>query len=147
MQPVTTVGSVASGGLIGDFSQVVQGAGIWGCGIESQLESWYRFLIQPDPYQSLQQMPSPANATGLTPAEVSPVCDPNTPTSQIYAKAYPTIRELMVANMMGQQGIVSSLCPIHVTDMSADGTSDPLYGYRPAATAIIDRLKVALHGS
>ena len=25
----------------------------FGCGIESQLESWYRFLVQPDPYASL----------------------------------------------------------------------------------------------
>jgi hypothetical protein len=49
--------------------------------------------------------------------------------------------------MMGQQGIVSSLCPIHVTDMSANGTSDPLYGYRPAVTAIINRLKVALNNA
>ena len=32
---------------------MVQGVGIWGCGIESQLESWYRFLVQPDPYGSL----------------------------------------------------------------------------------------------
>ena len=26
------------------------GVGVFGCGIESQMESWYRFLIQPDPY-------------------------------------------------------------------------------------------------
>ena len=41
----------------------------------------------------------------------------------------------------GGQGIVSSLCPIHVTEQ---GTGDPLYGYRPAVNAIVDRLKTAL---
>ena len=42
-----------AGTLIGDFSAMVGGVGILGCGIESQLESWYRFLIQPDPYATL----------------------------------------------------------------------------------------------
>ena len=44
----------------------------------------------------------------------------------------------------GGQGIVSSLCPIHVTDESSDGKSDPVYGYRPAVNAIVNRLKSAL---
>ena len=39
--------------LITDFAQMIGGVGVFGCGIESQLESWYRFLIQPDPYQSV----------------------------------------------------------------------------------------------
>ena len=37
---------------------------------------------------------------------------------------------------------MSSLCPIHVSDQS--GGSDPLFGYRPAVNAIIDRLKASL---
>jgi hypothetical protein len=41
----------------------------------------------------------------------------------------------------GGQGIVSSLCPIHVTEQ---GANDPLYGYRPAVNAIVNRLKTAL---
>jgi len=36
-----------------DFQNIILGTGVYGCGIESQLESWYRFLIQPDPYLSL----------------------------------------------------------------------------------------------
>jgi hypothetical protein len=32
---------------------MVGGTGFFGCGIPSQLESWYRFLVQPDPYQSI----------------------------------------------------------------------------------------------
>mgnify|MGYP001248758273 CR=1 FL=1 len=76
------------------------------------------------------------------------LCDPNTPTLQIYGKAYPSVREMEIAHAMAQQnaqaggqGIVSSLCPIHVTEM---GANDPLYGYRPAVNAIVNRLKTAL---
>jgi hypothetical protein len=65
---------------------------------------------------------------------------------QIKGKAYPDISELVVAHAMadqvsGVQGIVSSLCPIHTT---ATSPSDPVYGYRPAVNAIINRLKNAL---
>jgi hypothetical protein len=44
--------------------------------------------------------------------------------------------------MMGTQGIVSSICPVDVVDNAAG--NDPLYGYRPAVSAIVDRLKGAL---
>ena len=33
-----------------DISQLVGGVGGSGCGLEAQLESWYRFLVEPDPY-------------------------------------------------------------------------------------------------
>ncbi len=78
----------------------------------------------------------------LTHDQTSPVCDPTTVTQQDYAKAYPTIRELLVAHKMGDQGIASSICPIHVTDNAAK--TDPLYGYRPAVASIVNRLKNAL---
>jgi hypothetical protein len=39
--------------LEADFANLVTGVHAFGCGIESQLESWYRFLIQPDPYESI----------------------------------------------------------------------------------------------
>ncbi len=70
-----------------------------------------------------------------------PLCNPASPLSQILAKAYPSPRELEEVKGMGAQGIVSSLCPIHTTDTSG---TDPLYGYRPAVAAIVDRLKNAL---
>jgi hypothetical protein len=100
------------------------------------------------------------NAVGLSGTQVSPLCglpNPGSPvstcsaigscsgandyTSQYYAKAYPTIRELTLAQMMGAQGIISSLCPIHVQN---EGGNDPVFGYRPAVTAIVNRLKNAL---
>jgi hypothetical protein len=71
------------------------------------------------------------------------LCDSVTPTLQVFAKAYPPVRELIIAKAMstsaaGNQGIVSSVCPIHVTDQASG--SDPLYGYRPAVNAILERI-------
>ncbi|MEO6574061.1 MAG: hypothetical protein ABIP89_09490, partial [Polyangiaceae bacterium] len=40
--------------LQNDFKDLVAGVNQSGCGIESQLESWYRFLVQPDPYDHLE---------------------------------------------------------------------------------------------
>ena len=39
--------------LVTDASSLVKGVGEAGCGIEAQLESAYRFLVQPDPWQSV----------------------------------------------------------------------------------------------
>ncbi len=78
-------------------------------------------------------------STPLTHDQTPPVCSDTTPTSQIAAKAYPTVRELLLAKLMGAQGIVSSICPVHVAD-SADH-SDPLYGYRPVVSQLVDRIK------
>jgi hypothetical protein len=40
--------------LESDFKSLVQGVQQHGCGLESQLESWYRFLVQPDPFDTIQ---------------------------------------------------------------------------------------------
>jgi hypothetical protein len=91
--------------------------------------------------------------TGDTPEQIPPLCAKTSTdgtitssvsdyTVQTYAKAYPTIRELMLANMMGSQGSVSSLCPIHTVDNAAG--DDPLYGYRPAVNSIVNRIKAGL---
>jgi hypothetical protein len=66
------------------------------------------------------------------------LCDPKTPTLQLYAKAYPSVREMIIAHAMGEQGLVSSVCPIHVTDNAAG--NDPLYGYRPGVLALVARI-------
>jgi hypothetical protein len=63
-------------------------------------------------------------------------------TTQYFAKAYPTIREIELARLMGNQGVLSSLCPIHVMD-NATG-DDPLFGYRPAVNALVTRMKEKL---
>ncbi len=90
---------------------------------------------------------------GLPRSAVPSVCgltDPSQPyaqftndyTTQYYAKAYPTVREIQLARLMGTQGVLSSICPIHTT--FSGGPNDPLFGYRPAMTTIIDRLGSSL---
>ena len=37
-----------------DLASLVSGVHDDGCGLEAQLESWYRFLVQPDPYVSIK---------------------------------------------------------------------------------------------
>lgn len=40
--------------FVGDAQALVQGVGQTGCGFEAQLESAYRFLVQPDPWVKIQ---------------------------------------------------------------------------------------------
>jgi hypothetical protein len=62
-------------------------------------------------------------------------------TTQTQAAARPTIRQLALARQLGGQAVVSSICPIHTQEAA---TGDPLYGYRPAFNALLDRLGTAL---
>jgi len=39
--------------VVSDFQALVTGVQEYGCGLEAQLESWYHFLVQPDPWQSI----------------------------------------------------------------------------------------------
>jgi hypothetical protein len=48
--------------LVTDFQDIVDGVHAAGCGFEAQLESWYRFLAQPDPYESIAVAPDAAGA-------------------------------------------------------------------------------------
>ncbi|MEZ4297302.1 MAG: hypothetical protein R3B70_20225 [Polyangiaceae bacterium] len=47
------------------LDQMVHGVGLGGCGFESQLESAYRFLIDPEPYESIPLVDGKATPTGL----------------------------------------------------------------------------------
>lgn len=56
---------------------------------------------------------------------------------QLKAKAYPTLRELMVVRAVGEQGVAASICPITLTgDKQA-----PTYGYNPAVLAMVNRFR------
>jgi len=46
--------------------------------------------------------------------------------------------------MLGSQGVVGSLCPIHTEDNAT--ADDPLYGYRPGLSSLVNRMKAALPG-
>lgn len=52
------------GGLVPALKDMVQGAGEIGCGYESQLESVYRFLADPNPYQSIVAIDGKATPMG-----------------------------------------------------------------------------------
>ncbi len=79
------------------------------------------------------------------PLNDSPLCQVNPvtgePTTQVYAKAYPGIRELQLLEQLGSQGIVASACPAQLDDPAGVDM-----GYRPALAAISDRLASAIDG-
>lgn len=50
-------GTGDSGALIADFQSHVSATGESGCGYEASLEAWYRFLVDPDPPETLQRVP------------------------------------------------------------------------------------------
>lgn len=96
-------------------------------------------------YACTFNLPATRNCTAQDPScdcaidgKTPPLCG-NQVGEQLKAKAYPTIREFMVARALGDQGIAASLCPIQLNDPNAE-----TYGYKPAVAAIIDRLKNAL---
>ncbi len=80
--------------------------------------------------------PDGADCTGANSTDhTDPVCDPNMPTIQIAAKAYPGSRQITVIQGLGEQGVVASICPKNQTDAtSAD------YAYRPAMRAVLERV-------
>ena len=66
-------------------------------------------------------------------------------TLQTHAKAYPPGRHLELLRAFGDltgNAVVASICP-KVTE-SATPTVDPDYGYNPAVSALVDRMKSAL---
>jgi len=78
----------------------------------------------------------------------SPLCE-NGPGGnlQTSAKAYPGARELRVLQGLGDNAIVASICPkvIDAADPNQPA-ADPNYGYNPAVSAILARLKISLAG-
>ncbi|HSN97724.1 MAG TPA: hypothetical protein VLS89_05475 [Candidatus Nanopelagicales bacterium] len=51
--------------LIPVLSDMVRGVGQDGCGYEAQLESWYRFLVDPEPYKTITVVDGQATAQGI----------------------------------------------------------------------------------
>ena len=95
------------------------------------------------------------DCTGNSLDSRSQLCSSTAPTQQVYAKAYPSVREMLIAKAMasetinGQaytQGVVSSLCPIAVDvgKTLAQAQADPLFGYNPAVNALVGRIKASV---
>jgi hypothetical protein len=59
--------------------------------------------------------------------------------TQYWAKAYPGSRQLEVLRAYGENSIVASICARNVSDPER-----PDFGYRPAISALVDRLKEKL---
>jgi len=78
-------------------------------------------------------------------ANDNPLCEVNPatgfPTNQVRAKAYPGLRVLQVLKDLGSQGIVASVCP---AQLNQPGEAD--FGYRPAISALLDRLGSSVAG-
>ena len=57
---ISAVAGTAGTGLLGSLQAMVNGVGQIGCGYESQIEGWYRFLIEPEPWTSIA-IPNPSS--------------------------------------------------------------------------------------
>lgn len=51
--------------LESNLNALILGAGQLGCGFEATLESWYRFLVDPEPYASIQVVDNSAQLIGV----------------------------------------------------------------------------------
>jgi len=78
----------------------------------------------------------------------SPLCSypaANVDGTQERGKAYPALRELSVLQGIGDSAVVASICPKNIAPAGGlTAETDPSYGYNPAMTAIVDRMKAAL---
>jgi hypothetical protein len=72
----------------------------------------------------------------------NPICQGVTATmdgSQVYGKAYPSLRELSVLKDVGHASVVASICAKKVD--ADDPTGDPDFGYHPAINALMTKVK------
>jgi hypothetical protein len=102
-------------------------------------------------YACVMELPTPRDCADGSepscdcqdPANDNPLCevDPATGdrTLQVRAKAYPGLRQLSVLEGLGDQGVVGSICVSQI-----DNPAQADYGYRPAAQAILARIKSRL---
>jgi hypothetical protein len=64
-QKLTPPGDADATDLTSKFRSMVLGVGQVGCGYESQLESWYRFLVDPSPYDTITIQGGAATPSGI----------------------------------------------------------------------------------
>jgi hypothetical protein len=88
--------------------------------------------------------PASCDCTADAAAQRSPLCQPpaggEPGTQQFFAKAYPGLRQLSVLHQFGENAVVASICPKLLDD------NNPDYGYNPAISALVSRLKDAFVG-
>ncbi len=64
-QKLAPPGEADAAALVQNLRDMVIGVGQVGCGYESQLESWYRFLADPEPYLSISVVDGKATPQGV----------------------------------------------------------------------------------
>jgi hypothetical protein len=105
-------------------------------------------------YACIFPLPSPRDCAALDPATEAcdcfagsndrPLCEA-TPgvsaptTTQLFAKAYPGLRQLEVLRGHGANASVASICARNVTDPSRQD-----FGYRPAMAGVLERMSAEL---
>jgi hypothetical protein len=62
-QQLSPPGQADAGVIQANLEEMVLGAGELGCGFEAPLEAWYRFLIDPDPYDEITVVQGQAELT------------------------------------------------------------------------------------
>ncbi len=90
-------------GVTGDWNTLRSAAGI-------DYEYACTFDLAAPKDCTLAQNISACDCTGSTAPDGPPLCSPSNPSLQIKGKAYPTIRELRIAQALGAQSIVGSIC-------------------------------------
>lgn len=70
----------------------------------------------------------------------TPLCDPAVPNRQLRAKAYPGIRPLQLARLLGDNAVASSICP----SPPANPSSAPPLHYEAAMNELGDRMARSL---
>jgi hypothetical protein len=80
-------------------------------------------------------------------AQLSPLCEYPVPMmdgTQVRGKAYPSIRELELLRELGSSAVVASICPKNTEAPGSSPLVDPNYGYNPAMSALLERLRLSL---
>ncbi len=98
-------------------------------------------------YACIFRLPTPRDCTSISGCDCSTtegqgnkvLCQGPTGaygTTQHFAKAYPGLRPLELLNRMGNNSVVTSICPRNLSELDQDD-----YAYGPVVQAILDRLK------
>ncbi len=91
---------------------------------------------------SAQPTPPACDCTSNPSGEQKPLCQDSGgkhTNTQWGAKAYPSIRQLNLLKLMGNQAVVGSICPAQITNASVLD-----YGYRPFVKTLVDTIKSSL---
>jgi hypothetical protein len=94
-----------------------------------------------DSFQNDNPRPG-CDCTSGSDGEKSPLCQSSSgdySSVQRYAKAYPSIRELQVAQALGGRGLTASICAKNLLDPNQND-----FGYRPAIDALINQVKASI---